>query len=86
MSENRPIVISNRDSGRIVIRQEEDGWYCDLPSIEDGSPVIVAVTVDFFQWFLQTSGQVVVDEAFQFAMDQGGDIFPVFLYKVPPKS
>lgn len=78
----KPMVIQNKTSFEILIRLDADGeYFCDLPSNEDGAPIPVAVTKDFFMWFTQTTGEVFVDEAFQFAMDQGGDIMPVFLRK-----
>jgi len=77
----KPMVIHNKSSFEILIKRDTDGWYyCDLPSLEDGSPIPVVVTRDFYFWFPQTNGIVLVDDSFQFAMDQAGDIIPVFLY------
>jgi len=81
--QEKPMVIHNKSAFEILIRRDpEDGsYYCDLPSLEDGSPIPVAVTRDFYFWFLQTNGIVWVDDSFQFAQDQYGDIIPVFLYR-----
>jgi len=82
MQEKKPIVISNKSSFAIIIHQDKDGWwYCDLPSTEDGSPVPVVVTRDFFNWFPQTKGIVWGDDEFHLAKDDGGDAMPIFLYK-----
>lgn len=78
--------IQNKTSFEILIRYADGEYFCELPSSENGSPIPVAVTRDFFNWFPQTRGIVLVDEAFQLARDQGGDIIPVFLYQVPKKS
>ena len=81
MKEKKPITIVNPSGFPITIQQDDEGeYYCDLPSLEDGSPIPVAVTRDFFLWFTTTSGTVFVDPDFQFAQDQYGDIIPVFLY------
>jgi len=78
----KPMVIHNKSAFEILIKRDPDGWYyCDLPSNEDGSPVPVVVTRDFYFWFPKTNGIVWVDDSFQFAMDQYGDIIPVFLYR-----
>ena len=82
MKEKKPITIVNPSGFPITIQQDDDGeYYCDLPSTDDGSPIPVAVTMDFYFWFLQTNGIVLVDDSFQFAQDQYGDIIPVFLYR-----
>ena len=79
--QEKPMVIHNKSAFEILIRRDpEDGsYYCDLPSLEDGAPIPVAVTRDFYVWFTATTGAVFVDPDFQFAMDQAGDILPVFL-------
>jgi len=77
------VILHNKSSFEILIRRDpEDGsYYCDLPSLEDGAAIPVVVTRDFYFWFLQTNGIVWVDDSFQFAMDQAGDIIPIFLKK-----
>ena len=80
--QEKPMVIQNKSSFEILIKRDADGWfYCDLPSNEDGSPVPVVVTRDFYFWFPQTKGMVCADETMQLAMDQYGDIIPIFLYR-----